>query len=69
MAYNCPHCQTAIPDAVSKGELTGKINKHNAASDALEKQIEALQRQSSSSTRAHKAALDRGGGAATREAS
>ena len=57
MAYNCPHCQTAIPDAVSKGELQKKIDRHNTASDALEKQIEALTKQSRGADRSHKAAL------------
>lgn len=57
MAYNCPHCQTAIPDAVSKGELQKKIDRHNTASDALEKQIEALTKQSRGAERSHKAAL------------
>jgi hypothetical protein len=57
MAYNCPHCQEAIPDAVSKGEMLKKIAKHNTAADALEKQIDALQKEVRTSERKHKAAL------------
>ena len=57
MAYNCPHCQTAIPDAVSKGELQKKIDRHNTASEALERQIETLTKQGRSAERNHKAAL------------
>jgi hypothetical protein len=57
MAYNCPHCKEAIPDAISKGELTSKIEKHNTLTGALEKRIEEMEKAARSADRTHNAAL------------
>ena len=57
MAYNCPHCKEAIADAVSKGEIQRKIEKHNTLTSALEKQITDLESSARKNDRTHKAAL------------
>ena len=57
MAYNCPHCKESITDAISKGELTNKVAKHNTLTSALEKQISEMESTARKADRSHKAAL------------
>ena len=57
MAYNCPHCQKGIEDAVSKSEMLSKLKKRDGAIEAIEKQHEDTQKELRGAQRAHKAAL------------
>lgn len=45
MPYNCPHCSVEIEDVVPKSRLDGKTAEHQRQVEALNKRIEAAQKE------------------------